>query len=136
MVSPNKNLIMKKLTLLTLSAFLMLSVIPNQIKAATDAKVHKTATISTETVNSTDQLSEIKSIDLTALNTSEKKEALKEVSPLKNEQGRHNGRYNNRHDRDVDVTIQGDGGYRHNHSGAYIGGGGVLVLILILILVL
>lgn len=127
---------MKKLTLLTLSAFLILSVIPSQIKAATDAKIDKTTTISTETVNSTDPLNEIKSIDLTALSTSENKEVLKVASPLVNEQGRHNGRYNNRHDRDVDVTIQGDGGYRHNHSGAYIGGGGVLVLIIILILVL
>jgi len=127
---------MKKLTLLTLSAFLMLSVIPSQIKAATDAKVDKTTTISTETVSSTDQLNEIKSIDLTALSTSENKEALKEASPLVNEQGRHNGRYNHGRDRDVDVTIQGNGGYRHNHGGAYIGGGGVLVLIIILILVL
>ena len=136
MGSPNKNFNMKKLTLLTLSAFLMLSVIPSQIKASTDVKVDKTTTISTETVNSTDQLNEIKSIDLTALSTSENKEVLKEASPLVNEQGRHNGRYNNHSNRDVDVTIQGDGGYRHNHSGAYIGGGGVLVLIIILILVL
>lgn len=134
---------MKKLTLLTLSAFLMLSVIPNQIKAATDAKADKTATISTEAVNSTDQLNEIKSIDLTALSTSDNKEILKEASPLVNEQGRHNGRYKNRHNRDVDVTIRADrqvrgDGYvgRHNHSGAYVGGGGVLVLILILILIL
>ena len=128
---------MKKLTFLTLSAFLMLSVIPSQVKAATDAKVDKTTTISTETVNSTDQLNEIKSIDLPALSTSENKEVLKEASPIANEQGRHNGRYrNNRPSRDVDVTIQGDAGYRHNHSGAYIGGGGVLVLILILVLIL
>jgi hypothetical protein len=144
MVSPNKNLIMKKLTLLTLSAFLMLSVIPGQIKAATNAEAAKTATISNETVKSTDQINEIKSIDLTVLSSSENKEALKEASPLKNEQGRHNGRYNNRHGhRDVDVTIRADrqvrgDGYvgRHNHGGAYIGGGGVLVLIIILILIL
>jgi hypothetical protein len=128
---------MKKLTLLTLSVFLMLSVIPNQIKAATDTKADKTATISTETVNNTDQLNEIKSIDLTALSTSENKETLKEASPLVNEQGRHNGRYrNNRPSRDVDVTIQSDRTYGHHHGGAYIGGGGVLLLILILILVL
>lgn len=134
---------MKKLTLLTLSVFLMLSVIPNQIKAATDAKADKTATISTETVSSSDQLTEIKSINLTALSTSENKEVLKEASPLVNEQGRHNGRFNNHRNRDVDVTIRADrpvrgDGYagRHNHSGAYIGGGGLLVLIIILILVL
>ena len=127
---------MKKLTLITLSAFLMLSVIPNQIKAATNAEAEKTVTISTETIKSNDQLSEIKSIDLTALSTSENKEVLKEASPLLNEQGRHNGRYNHRRNRDVDVTIQSNRTYGHRHNGAYIGGGGVLVLILILILVL
>lgn len=127
---------MKKLMLLALSAFLMLSVIPSQSKAATDTGTAKTDIISTETASGTDQLSEIKSIEFTPLSTSENKEALKEASPLVNEQGRHNDRFNNRHNRDVDVTIQGDRGYRHNHSGAYIGGGGVLVLILILILVL
>ncbi len=127
---------MKKLMFLTLSASLMLSVIPSQTKAETDTETAKTAMISNETASGTNQLSEIKSIDFTLLSTSENKEALKEASPLVNEQGRHNGRFNNRHNRDVDVTIQGDRGYRHNHSGAYIGGGGVLVLILILILVL
>jgi len=132
-----KDLIMKKLTFLTLSAFLMLSVIPGQIKAATDTEAAKTVTISSEKVNGTERINEIKSIELTALSTSENKEVLKEASPLLNDQGRHNGRYRNRPaNRDVDVTIQSDRSYRHNHSGAYIGGGGVLVLILILILIL
>ena len=127
---------MKKLTFLTLSAFLMLSVIPGQIKAANDGKVEKTEAISTETVKNTDQLNEIKSIELTSISSSENKEVLRETSPLVNEQGRHNGRYQNRQNRDVDVTIQSDRTYGHHHGGAYIGGGGVLVLILILILVL
>jgi hypothetical protein len=128
---------MKKLTFLTLSAFLMLSVIPGQTKAATDTEAAKTVAISNETAVSADQLNEIKPIEFNALSSSENKEVLKEASPIANEQGRHNGRYrNNRPRRDVDVTIQGDGGYRHNHGGAYIGGGGVLVLILILVLVL
>jgi len=136
MVSRIKDHIMKKLTFLTLSAFLLLSVIPSQIKAATNAEAVQTVTISTETVSGTDQLNEIKPIDLTALSTSDNKEVLKAASPLANEQGRHNGRFNNRRHRDVDVTIQSNRGYGHRHSGAYIGGGGVLVLILILILVL
>ena len=127
---------MKKLTLLTLSAFLMLSAIPSQSKAATDTGTAKTDMISTETASGTNQLSEIKSIKFTPLSTSENKEALKEASPLVNEQGRHNGRFNNRHNRDVDVTIQSDRGYGHRHGGAYIGGGGVLVLIIVLILIL
>jgi len=128
---------MKKLTFLTLSAFLMLSVIPGQIKAANVGETEKTATISTETVKNTNQLNEIKTIELTSISSSENKEVLREASPLVNEQGRHNGRYNNRRpNREVDVTIQSDRTYGHHHGGAYIGGGGVLVLILILILVL
>lgn len=137
MVSPIKDQIMKKLTFCFLATFLMLSVNSTQIKAATNAEAAKTTTISNEAVSGTDQLNEIKSIELTALSTSENKEVLKEASPLVNEQGRHNGRYrNNRPSRDVDVTIQSDRGYRHGHGGAYIGGGGLLLLIIILILVL
>lgn len=127
---------MKKLTFLTLSAFLLLSVIPNQIKAATNAEAVQTVTKSAETVSVTDQLNEIKPIDLTALSTSTNKEVLKAANPLANDQGRHNGRFNNRRNRDVDVTLRTDQGYRHNHNGTYIGVGGVLVLILILVLVL
>ena len=127
---------MKKLTFCVLAASFVLSVIPTQLKAATEAETDRTAIISTETVSGTDQLTEIKAIEVSTLNSTEKKEALKEVSPLVNEQGRHNGRFNNRRNRDVDVTIQSDEGYRHHHGGAYIGGGGALLLILILILVL
>jgi len=129
---------MKKLTPFTfiLATCFMLSVIPSQIKAATDTETAKTVMISNETAGKTDQLSEIKSIELNALRTSDNKEVLKETSPLANEQGRHKGRFNNRRNRDVDVTIQTDRSYRHNHSGVYIGAGGVIVLIIILILIL
>jgi len=128
---------MKKLTPIILATCFMLSVIPSQIKASTGTETAKTVVISTETTSGTDQLNEIKAIDLTALSTSENKEVLKEASPLTNDQGRHNGRYrNNRPSKGVDVTIQSDRGYGHRHSGAYIGGGGILVLILILVLVL
>lgn len=126
---------MKKLTLCFLAASFILAVTPSQIKAATDAETAKTTIKSTETVSGTESLSEIKSIDLSSLSSSENKEALKEASPLPNEQGRHNGRYR-RANRDVDVTIQADPGYRHHHSTAYIGGGGVIILIIILILIL
>ena len=114
----------------------MLSAIPNQIKASTDAGKAKTTIKSTETVTGTEQLNEMKSIDLSSLSSSENKEVLKEASPLTNEQGRRNGRlFNNRRDRDIDLTIRDDG-YRRNHSGTYIGGGAVLVIIIILILIL
>jgi len=54
MVSTNKNYILREITLLTLSAFLMFSVIPSQSKAATDTGTAKTDMISTETVSSTE----------------------------------------------------------------------------------
>jgi len=128
---------MKKITFYLLATCFILSVIPTQIKASTDTETAKTAIISVETGSGSEQLSEIKSIDLTILSTSKDKEVLKTVSPLENEQGRHHGRYNNRHGHsNVDVTIQSNRGYRHRHGGAYIGGGGVIVLILILVLVL
>lgn len=74
---------------------------------------------------------------MSALNSSETKELLKESSPLQNDQGRHGRRYHQRQNRrDVDVTIRADRGRHYGHSGAYIGGGGVLILILVLILVL
>lgn len=127
---------MKKLTLFVLATSFVLWVIPSQIKAATDTETTKTVVISSEPDNGTELLSEIKTIELSSLSTSENKEVLKEASPLVNNQGRHNGRFNNRRNSDIDVTIQSNPGNRHRHSGAYIGGGGVLVLILILILVL
>jgi len=125
---------MKKLTLYVFAASFILAVTPVQVKAATDAETAKTTIKSTETVSRTESLNEIKSIDLSSLSSSENNEALKEASPLANEQGRNNGRYR-RANRDVDVTIRDDG-YRHHHSTAYIGGGGLLVLIIILILIL
>jgi hypothetical protein len=136
MVLPIKDFIMKKMTPFILATCFMLSVVPSQIKAATVATVNTTETVSTETVISPDQLNEIKPIDFTAESASENKEVLRESSPLVNGQGRHNGRFNNRQNRDVDVTIQSDRTYGHRHGGAYIGGGGVIVLIIILILVL
>ncbi len=127
---------MKRLSPFILATCFMLSAIPSQIKAATNAEAVQTATTSAEIVSSTDQLNEIKPIELTALSTSDNKEKLKEANPLVNDQGRHKGRFNNRRNRDLDLTLKTDQGYRHNHNGTYIGVGGVLVLILILILVL
>lgn len=127
----------------------MLSVIPTQLKASTETNPAATTTTSaiksTESNVGADRLNEIKAIDMPALSSSDRKEVLKEASPLENDQDIRSRRYQNRHPRrDVDVTIRadrqvrGDGYYqgRHSHGGAYIGGGGVLLLILILILVL
>ena len=80
-------------------------------------------------------------MELTLLGTSEAKESLKEVSPVKNDQEEHGRGYERRHRRDVDVTVRADRGpgyYEGRHGGgvAYIGAGGLLVLILILVLIL
>ena len=118
---------MKKLTFCILTASVMLLAIPNPIKAATNNEISR----------KTDKLNKIKSIDSPALIYSENKEALTVAVPTKNEQGRHNGRYQNqRRNRNVDLTIQPNRGYGHHHNGVYFGGGGLLILVLILILVL
>lgn len=123
---------MKKIALCVLATTLMLSVISDQIKAATNNETTKTAIIAREKDSHTDQISGIKSIELTSISTSENKEILKETDPILDEKGRSNGRYNNRPSRrEVDLSIQADRGYR-----LYIGGSGLLILILILVLVL
>lgn len=131
---------MKKYTLGLMAASMLLLASPTQLRAGTENNIGSTSTrtnVKSEATNSSDvRLNEIKTIELSSLSISTEKEALRESSPLQNEQGRHHGRYRNQQPiRDVDVTVQSDRGY-HNHSGAYIGGGGVLLLILILILVL
>jgi len=136
MVSPFKDFIMKKLVHLILATCFMLSVIPSQIKAATDAETAKTVMISSETTDKADQLSEIKSIELNKLSTSENNEVLKESSPSADVQGRRNGWFNNRRNKNLDLTIQADNGNRRNNNGVYLGGAGLLVLIILLILIL
>jgi len=117
--------------------FLILSGIPSQIKASTTEKADKNESVSNESVNSNVQLNEIKSIELSTLNSAENKEILKESIPVDNEQGRHKGQIKHRRGlRNNDVMIQTNQGYGHRHTGAYIGGGGLLLLILILVLVL
>lgn len=133
---------MKKSMLCIFATCAVLSVMPTQLEAATEAL---SATKSTETAIRADQITQIQSIDLPSLSSAESSEVLKESVPITNDQNAHSRKYQNRHaNRDVNVSIRADGpargdGYyqgRHSHRGAYIGGGGVLVLILILILVL
>jgi len=140
---------MKKITFCILAAFFVLSVIPTQIKAAT--KSNPVAVTSTTDIKSAGsnvdaiRLSEIKSIDMPALNSTENKEALKKgVSPLNNDQEEHSRGYKNRHQqRNVDATItsehqtRGDGANqgRHSHVRAYIGGCGIIIIIIMLILI-
>lgn len=119
---------------------------PTQLKAGTEnnaVSTNATTTVKSEGANAeVVSLNEIKTIEMSTLNSTENKELLKEGSSVKNDQGRRGRGYERRNrNRDVDVTIRSDNqgyynqGY-HSHSTAYIGGGGVLILIIILILIL
>jgi len=129
---------MKKLKFFIMTAFLMVSFIPSQLKAET---IKDDATTVTADVNATaasmavadarydtqmTRLEEIKAMDLSSLTPSEKKELREEVHVIQNEQDRH--------DRDRD-RYDNDGPRHHRHGGVvFLGGGGVLLIILILLL--
>ena len=122
---------MKKITQGIMAAFLLLSLIPVQLKAETDSKT--ATTIVTKPAESTTastqlaRLEEIKAMDLSTLSRSEKKELRQEVRAIKNDQDGYGRRH---HD--------GDGrNYEGRHGGGevfFIGGGGLLVILLIILL--
>jgi len=126
---------MKKLTFCLMTAIMLMSFIPSQLKAATET-APVIATTSDESVKDNAdlaRLNEIKAMDMSTLSRSDKKELRKEVRTIKNDQdGR--GRYRERHGR-----RNHDGGdYNGRRSGGtvyFMGGGGLLVLILILLLI-
>jgi hypothetical protein len=116
----NKKLLkMKKLMFYAVIAFMMLSFIPSQSKAAKNTKAVTTAT--TKSIESTDaaqlaaRLDEIKAMDMSTLSRSEKKELRNEVKTIRSTQ-------------DTTYVV-------HHHHGMYFGVGGVLVVILIIILI-
>lgn len=127
-----------------MTAFLMLSFVPTQLKAETEKSA--STSVTTKTVESTDanattsvniaeaaryekeiaRLDEIKAMDLSTLTPAEKKELREEVRSIQNDQEDHD-RYRDR-DRDHD-------GY-HHHRGIYLSVGGGLLIIILLILLL
>lgn len=120
-----------------MTALMLMSFIPAQLKAATETKTAPvTAITSDESVKDNAdlaRLNEIKAMDMSTLSRSDKKELRKEVRTIKNDQdgrGRYHERNNRRnHDR---------GDYNGRRSGGtvyFMGGGGLLVLILILLLI-
>jgi hypothetical protein len=135
---------MKKLTFSILATVFMLSVIPTQLKASTGSNLSETTENSTNISSgaNTGRLNEIKPIEASLLNSTEKNEALKVASPVKSEQDEHGRRFRNRHqhaESDLVITSGHNDGYNnegHRHSGAYIGIGGVLVVVLIMVLIL
>ena len=120
-----------------MTTFIFLSFVPTQSKAATETKtVPVTSIVTAEAAKDNAdlvRLNEIKAMDLSTLNRSEKKELRKEVREIKNDQdGR--GRYHERHGE----RYHDGGDYNGRRGGGtiyFMGGGGLLVLILILLLI-
>ncbi|MCX6236295.1 MAG: hypothetical protein NTY07_01855 [Bacteroidia bacterium] len=129
---------MKKLALSIMAAFLVLSFIPTQLKAATDNKTVSLA--APKTVESADanlaRLEEIKTMDMSTLNRSEKKELRKEVRAIKDDQdGRGRGYQNGRGRRYHDGGNSGNVGVRGGGTIYIMGGGGLLIILLIILLI-
>jgi hypothetical protein len=123
---------MKKLMYCFMMAFVLLSIVPAQSKAAAEKDVALVAV--SKPVESTDanaklaRLEEIKAMDMSKLNRSEKKELLKEVRSIRDDQyGYGHGRRN--HNGGGDRNYGG-----HHRGGYYMGGTGLLVLLLIILL--
>jgi len=122
---------MKKLAFGIMTAFLLMSFIPTQLKAATESKPVSVSAIKTiESTTASTQLArleEIKAMDLSTLSRSEKKELRQEVRAIKNDQDGYGRRH---HD--------GDGrNYEGRHGGGSVlvmGGGGLLIILLIILL--
>lgn len=97
---------------------------PTQVKAGTEkSPVSSTATTtvkSTEANALTVRLSEIKAMDKTEMNKTEKKELRKEVRSINSE-----------------LKVNSEGTYiEGGHGGVYLSVGGLLLIILILVLIL
>jgi hypothetical protein len=141
---------MKKLTFCMMTAFVLLSFSPIQLKAeingSTAGVSNTNSTEAAKTGVSTDvnaknvseaaevaesnaniaRLEEIRAMDMSELTPAEKKELREEVHAIQNEQDV----YVHDHDR------YDNDGPRHHHRGSvvFVGGGGILLIILILLL--
>ena len=115
-----------------MTALLLLSFVPTQVKAANDTKTVSVATAKTiETTDAAAQLArleEINAMDKSTLNRSEKKELRNEVRAIKSDQDGRGRRYHDgRNGRNYDG--------RHGGGTVYImGGTGLLIIVLIIIL--
>ena len=118
-----------------MTTFIFLSFVPTQSKAATETKtVPVTSIVTAEAAKDNAdlvRLNEIKAMDLSTLNRSEKKELRKEVREIKNDQDGYR-----RHHEGRDRDERGDyNGRRGGGTIYFMGGGGLLILILILLLI-
>jgi len=109
-----KMINMKKLTLCLLTAFMLLTIIPTQLKAETEATPVSTAANkaveSAETTAILARLKEIKAMDMSKLSPQERRHLRSEV--------------------------RGDRVHLRSHGTVYITGGGLLLIIILLIILL
>jgi len=117
---------MKKLTLIVMSAFVMLFVIPTQLKAETEtAPVAVVAPVPVATVDASvlvARVEAIKAMDISTLSTTERKELRKELRAIKSD-------LKDRKKSDVYASTTSNG-------GIYLSVGAIIIIILLLILLL
>ena len=124
---------MKKLKLCILATFFLLSFVPGQTRGATDEGANAVTTSkiseSTSPNNQLIRLNEIKGMDMSTLNRTEKKELRKESRSIKSEQYGQGRRHDNR---------RNGGDYDGRRSGGtvyFVGGSGLLIVLLIILLI-
>lgn len=115
---------MKKITLVLMTAFLLLIFTPNHLKANTETNKLTTGTTvpdrSAEAEARVVRLTEIKTMDRSTLNSSEKKELRSETRAIKSEMKSNN----------ESTYIEG------SHGGLYVSVGAAILIILLLVLLL
>ena len=125
---------MKKFAFGIIATCMLISFIPTQSKAETEAA--KVTSVESKIVVAADEnaqfvrLQEIKAMDISSMSRAEKKELRKEVRLIKNDQDGRRGRGHGHH---------GEGNYYNgNHGGGtvfFIGGSGLLIILLIILLI-
>jgi ABC-type uncharacterized transport system permease subunit len=117
---------MKKFTLFLMTAFMLFLFTPGNLKAAKKTSEVPTTTTMNNTVNSAEaearvaRFNEIKAMDNSTLNASEKKELRKESRTLKS-----------------DIKTDKKSAYNGNgHGGLYVSVGAAILIVLLLVLLL
>jgi hypothetical protein len=120
---------MKKSILSLMTALLLLVAIPAQLTAvekANDAAVNEaTAEVMLEVKNLVDRLGEIRAMDISELNSVEKKELRKEVRSISSEM---------RALAKADADANADGTARASQTGIYISGSAIIIILLLLLI--
>ncbi len=123
---------MKKLTLLMMMTFLLLSISPTLLRAGNLTRTDPTSPA--VNVTSTDEMArlarpeELKSIDQISITSSESTGLMTEAKPITVGQNERSRRHHN-------GGVYIDNG-RHHHGGLFIGGGGALLVIVLIIVLI